>query len=392
MKVLVVHNSYQRRGGEDTVAFAESRLLEAHGHTVIHYERHNDELRNCGARGALIAGIETVWSSMSFRAMKGLIAKEKPDVAHFHNTLPLISPAAYYACAEADVPVVQTLHNYRLLCPVATFLRDGQICQSCLGRSVAWRGVVHGCYRGSRPATAAVAAMLAVHRALGTWQTKVDAYIALSEFARRKFIEGGLPGERVVVKPNFVHPDPGAKHGPGEYALHVGRLSQEKGLHLLLEAWGQLQQRIPLRIAGDGPLREALASEIEKKGLREVELLGHVAPTEIITLMHHARFLVFPSMWFEGFPMSIAGAFACGLPVIAPLLGTMAEIIAAGISGLHFSAGDALDLAARVEWAWTHAAEMQEMGRNACEEYRTKYTPERNYEKLWEIYNSVIKN
>lgn len=391
MKVLVVHNRYQQRGGEDAVVAVESQLLEAHGHTVVCYERHNDELRSRGPLGPIAAGLETVWASKSFREVKALLARQKPDVVHFHNTLPLISPAAYYACAEAGVPVVQTLHNYRLLCPAATFLRDGKVCEACLGRGVTWPGVVHGCYRGSRPATAAVAAMLAVHRAMGTWREKVDVYIALSEFARRKFIEGGLPAERIVVKPNFVLPGPGAKHEPGEYALYVGRLSEEKGVQVLLEAWSQLRERIPLRIAGDGPMRDAIASEIKKKELKGTELLGRVAPSEIVTLMHGARFLVFPSMWFEGFPLTIAEAFACSLPVIASRLGTMAEIITDGGNGLHFSPGDAPELAARVEWAWTHAAEMEEMGRTACEEYRARYTPERNYGQLWEIYNTVIK-
>ncbi len=213
---MVIHNEYQQRGGEDVVVEAEAQLLAENGHTVVRYKRKNDELQDHSGLASLKTGTEAVWASRSHREISALLANEKPDAAHFHNTLPLISPAAYYACADAKVPVVQTLHNYRLLCPSATLMREGKVCEACLGRSVAWPGVVHACYRGSRAATAAVAAMLTVHRALGTWRQKVKVYVALTEFARRKFVEGGLPPERIVVKPNFIGRDPGPKKERGE--------------------------------------------------------------------------------------------------------------------------------------------------------------------------------
>jgi glycosyltransferase involved in cell wall biosynthesis len=386
VKVLVVHNGYQQRGGEDAVLEAETGLLAERGHAVVRYRRNNDELRDRNGFSSLRTGIETVWASRSFREVKALVAREKPDVAHFHNTLARISPAAYYACDEAGLPVVQTLHNYRLLCPNAALLRDGRVCEECLGRSVPWPGVVHACYRDSRLATAAVASMLAVHRAMGTWQRKVNVYVALTEFAKRKFVEGGLPVEKIVVKPNFMVRDPGLRNGLGEHVLFVGRLSEEKGPQVLLRAWTRLGGRIPLKIAGDGPLHGEVRREIGGKGLDGVELLGRVSSEEITGLLHGARFLIFPSVWFEGFPMAIAEAFACGVPVIASRLGSMAEIVTEGKTGLHFTAGDAQDLAAKVEWAWTHPAELGEMGRAARAEYEAKYTPEKNYELLMEAY------
>jgi glycosyltransferase involved in cell wall biosynthesis len=391
MRILVVHNGYQKHGGEDVVMEAEERLLRARGHCVVRYRRHNDELRARGPLGIMAAGIETVWSAASAREVKSLLAKERPDVVHFHNTFPLISPAAYYACAEANVPVVQTLHNYRLLCPGAYFLRDGRVCEECLGRSVPWPGVVHGCYRESRAATAAVATMIAVHRGINTWREKVGVYIALSEFARRKFIEGGLPGERIVVKPNFVDPDPGLKCGAGEYALYVGRLSVEKGLRVLLGAWGQLRGRIPLRIAGDGPLKEEIAAEIKTRGLSGVDLLGRLAPSEIVALMQGARFLVLPSVCYENFPLAVAEAFACGLPVIASRLGSMAEIVADGDTGLHVTPGDSAELAAKVDWAWRNPGKLQELGKAGRQEYVSKYGPEQNYKRLIGIFERAIE-
>jgi glycosyltransferase involved in cell wall biosynthesis len=390
VKILVVHNAYQQRGGEDAVVGEETRLLEANGHAVVRYERHNDELQGCSALGEIGAAVEAIWSSRSFRDVRELIGKERPDVAHFHNTFPLISPSAYYACAQMGVPVVQTLHNYRLWCPAAKFLRDGKVCEACVGRSVAWPGVVHGCYRGSRAATAAVAAMLAVHRGMGSWQTKVDAYIALSEFTRRKFIEGGLPAERIVVKPNFVAGDFAANTHPGGYVLFVGRLSEEKGPQLLLPAWRSMRTKTPLCIAGDGPLLEKLSREVRDSSLTQIELTGHRTPDEVRALMQGARFLVFPSIWYEGFPMTIAEAFAGGLPVVASRLGSMAEIVQDGATGLHFESGNAADLAAKVEWAWNHPEELARMGRAARAEYEAKYQPARNYEMLMDIYRGAM--
>ena len=220
---------------------------------------------------------------------------EKPDVAHFHNTFSLISPAAYYACEEMGVPVVQTLHNYRLLCPGANFLRDGRVCEACLRQPVAWPGIAHGCYLGSRRATAAVVAIQTAHRAMRTWQTKVNVYVALSEFARRKSVEGGLPGNRIVVKPNFVAGDFKTQTTPGKYALFVGRLSAEKGAQVLISAWRLVQTAVPLRIVGDGPTLERLSREIQESSLSWVELTGRRTPQEVRSLMLEARFLISPS-------------------------------------------------------------------------------------------------
>ena len=386
--ILIVHEHYQQRGGEDAVVEAERWLLESHGHTVVTYTRNNDDLKHRNAFDMIKTGIETVWSEKSARDISAIIKKERPDICHFHNTFPLISPSGYKPCADTGIPVIQTLHNYRFLCPAATFLREGQVCEDCLGRRVAWPGIVHSCYRGNRPATTAIAVMLASNRALGTWREKVDVYIALSEFARQKFILGGLPAERIVVKPNFIATDPGRRKGTGRYALFVGRLSEEKGIRVLLDAWGRLRNAIPLRIAGDGPLADEIAAKVNSFDSSGKTLMGPLSSNEVSRVMQDARFLIFPSVWFETFGLSMIEAFARGLPVIASRLGSMAEIVNDGFTGLHFTAGDASDLASKVDWAWTHPQEMEEMGVNGRLEYETKYTPERNYEefvRIWEL-------
>jgi glycosyltransferase involved in cell wall biosynthesis len=393
MRVLVVHESYQQRGGEDAVAAAEAEQLALHGHTVLRYSRHNDELKNRGPLRIMGAGLATVWARKSFKDLEELLLAGKPEVVHFHNTLPLISPSAYYACARRGIPVVQTLHNYRLVCPAATFLREGHLCEDCLGRSVAWPAVAHGCYRGSRAASAAVTAMLATHRCFGTWQTKVDAYIALSEFARKKHITGGIPADRLVVKPNFVHPDPGprSREQNGKYALFVGRLSQEKGLRGLLAAWKQLPQPIPLFLLGEGPMRQEIAPQMGASGLSEAALVGNVSREEVLRWMRGARFLVCPSHWFEGCPLVIVEAFACGIPVIATGHGPTAEMVDHGCTGLHVAPGDDADLARKVVWAWAHPKDMRAMGEAARREFEKKYSAERNYSQLIALYRALVK-
>jgi glycosyltransferase involved in cell wall biosynthesis len=390
MKVLVVHNRYQQHGGEDAAVIAEIRQLTSHGDTVVLYERHNDELRGLTLSGAIKSGLETLWASKSHRELRHIISESKPDIAHFHNTFPLISPSGYYACAEAGVPVVQTLHNYRLLCPAATLMRKGGVCETCLGRTVPVSGVLHACYHQSFPQTAVLAAMLTAHKILRTWSSKVAAYIALSEFARQKFIQGGLPEARIFVKPNFVHPDPGRKRRAGGYALFVGRLSAEKGLQVLLQAWRALSERIPLVVIGDGPMRREIEDAKARLGLTQVNVLGSVGSKEVLQWMHGARFLVCPSLWFEGFPLVVAEAFASALPVIASRLGSLAEVVQHGRTGLHFTAGKSEDLAEKVEWAWTNSEQVEQMGRLARHEYERKYTAERNYRSLMRIYDQVL--
>lgn len=391
MKVLLVHNSYREPGGEDAVFVAEASLLRRQGNGVFEYTESNSPIINWQRLPAIL---HTIWSVPTKRKLGQMLRETKPGLVHFHNTFMRVSPSAYHACKEAGVPVVQTLHNYRLLCPTATFFRDGRVCEDCINKTPAWPGVLHGCWRGSRAGTAVVATMLTVHRWLKTWERQVDIYIALTEFARSKFIEGGLPAEKIVVKPNFVHPDPGVGvpgQGREGYALFVGRLSPEKGVRRLLRPWRQLRG-IPLKIVGDGPLMEEVRAFVEREGLDDVEVLGRRPREEVFALMREARFLVFPSQCYETFGMTIAEAFACGVPVIASRLGAMAEIVEDGRTGLLFRPGDPEDMAAKVEWTWTHPKQMAEMGREARKEYEAKYTAECNYQMLMEIYERAIEN
>jgi glycosyltransferase involved in cell wall biosynthesis len=381
LRPLLVHNRYQQPGGEDQVFSAETALLRGNGHDVTLYEEDNSRITD---RNATAVAMDAVWNSQSARAIGELIQKHKPDVVHFHNTFPLISPAAYYAAQRQGVAVVQTLHNFRLLCPGATLLREGAVCEECIQMHSLRPAMAHKCYRGSRPATAAVAIMLTVHRAMGTWRRKVDRYIALSEFAREKFIEGGLPANRIVVKPNFVAPPPEVGEGRGQYALFVGRLSEEKGIAALSSAWRGLAD-IPLTVAGDGPL----AGTEWPNG---VSWIGRQPREKVLSLMREAQVLIFPSLCYETGPLTIIEAFACGLPVIASNLGSMAEMVTHEQTGLLFNPGDAMDLARKVRWAFEHPDLVELMRVAARREFEEKYTAERNYEMLMAIYETAIEN
>lgn len=386
MQVLSIHNSYQIRGGEDESREAEQRLLREMGHSVEVYEENNDRLSSLNA---IQLACKTVWSKEAYKTVKQLLARQPHDIVHVQNFFPLISPSVYYAAKSMGVPVVQTLRNYRLLCPNAMFFREGRVCEACIGKALPLPGVLHGCYRESQTASGAVATMLTVHRLMQTWMQKVDLYIALTEFARQKFIQGGFPEDKIVVKPNFVNPDPGIGQGSGGYALYVGRLSVEKGLDTLLAGWEKLGKQLPLKIVGDGPLANQVVEATQRLG--NVEWLGRKPVQEVYALMGEAKLVIFPSKWYETFGRVAVEAFAKGTPVIAANIGAIAEVVEHGRTGLHFQPGDALDLATQVEWALSHPSELAQMRREVRAEFETKYTAKQNYRQLMEIYKLVCK-
>ncbi len=389
MKIVVVHNSYQLPGGEDTVFANETRLLEEHGHKVVAYHRSNHELDSMSALQRLTMPKEMIHSGNSKREIEKLLRDERPDLVHVHNTFMMISPAVYEACQELGIPVLQTLHNFRLLCPGWNLSRQGKVCEECIDHNLL-RSVWHGCYRNSRLMTASVALMLQVHRGKGTWNESVDGYIALSEFSRRKFVDCGFPSAKLHVKPNFVQQDPGERSGPGKYALFVGRLSAEKGAGTLLAAWEKLRPSMPLMIVGDGPERPSLEARAKASRLSSVEFRGWVPSNEAHEAMKRAAFLVIPSVWYEGFPMIIAEAFACGTPVLCSKLGALEEIVSDYRTGLHFAAGDSVDLAEKIDWCASHPAELVHMGKEARREYEARYTAEQNYRMLTGIYDQLL--
>lgn len=389
MKIILVHCQYQQPGGEDVVFEQERKLLERAGHEVVLYRRTNYEVDAYPGVKRLVLLQKAVWNGEAKDSFADLLRAEKPDLVHIHNTWIMISPSIYSACQETGVPVVQTLHNYRLLCPVGTFFRDGQICEECLDHTL-WRSISNRCYRDSRAETAAVGMMLAVHRTRHTWEREVNSYIVLTEFARSKFLRGGMPADKIFVKPNFVDPDPGPRTADGEYAVFAGRLSPERRVSTLLQAWPHLKSRVPLKIVGGGAEREQLEQKAFGQNLDMVEFTGFLEHDRAVAAIRGARFLIFSSEWYETFGLTLIEAFACGVPVICSKMGAMQEIVENGRTGLHFTPGDPKDLAEKVEWAWTHPEQMRQMGEAARREYERKYTAEANYPQLMEVYQRAI--
>lgn len=368
---------------------ADRALLERAGHGITVYERHNDEIKSYRAWRRVDLLRRTIWATDTTAALRRMLACERIDVAHFYNVFPLISPSAYYACAAFGVPVVQTVQNYRHSCPAALLHRNGRICEDCVGKAIPWPGVWHGCYRQSRVETAAVAAMLAAHRLAGTWQMRVHTYVALTNFSRRKLIEGGLPAHKIVVKPNFLYPDPGPRAGDSSYVLFAGRLATEKGVATLLGAWQSLHS-IPLKVAGDGPLMPLVEEAARKRRPGGIEPLGWRFRKETLELMENASFLIVPSESYETFGRVVMEAFACGVPVVASRLGSLSELIQDGHSGLLFEPANVEELAGAVRRLWDDKLLRERLGKGARSEFESRYTAERNYRMTMEIYENAI--
>ncbi|MGX9418446.1 glycosyltransferase family 4 protein [Vibrio sp. WJH972] len=384
MKILIAHNYYQVRGGEDGVMENEVHLLKENGNIVLEYTIHNDHIKSLLSK--LLTMINVPFSYTEYKKFKLVLKKELPDVVHVHNYFPLFSPSIFYACKKANIPVVHTLHNYRAVCPTALLMHDREINERSIhGRS--WWTVLKKVYRGSFVGTFILAIMVELHKYLGTWLTKVDRFITLTNFARNKYIEAGWSEKKVAVKPNFISdPYQGKKKvdKKGGYALYIGRLSQEKGIDILFDAWQGCDY--PLKVVGDGPLKEF----VEDNSAGSIEYLGLKAKSEVIELITKADFIVMPSTWYEGFPMVLVEAFACGTPALVSKLGSMEEIVTVGKTGLHFETGNSRDLAVKVQWMRKNLEQSQLMGSNARKEYLAKYTPEKNYELLMNIYNQAI--
>ncbi len=362
----------------------ERDLLVSKGHEVFRFVKTNEEINGYNIIRKIKAFYQSPFSPQNYRRFLELFTENKPDICHVHNTFPLITPSVYYACRDFNIPVVQTLHNYRLLCSNACFFRNGKICEECKEKSP-YHSVRYGCYRNSVLQTFALARIVEKNRKCMTWSSKIDAYIALTDFARRKFIEGGLPGEKIYVKPNFLAEDPGFSDGNDGYFFFAGRLDKTKGVEIMMNAL-KYGNNFNLLVAGDGPLRNDVSAVIGSI------YCGHIEREKMFSTLKRCYAVVFPSLWYEGFPMVIIEAFACGKPVIASRLGAMAEIIEDGRTGLLFEPGNARDLADKMNWALANPLKIREMGRNARREYEEKYTAEKNYGILMDIYEKAKAN
>jgi glycosyltransferase involved in cell wall biosynthesis len=383
MKVLILHNFYQNPGGEDTVVAAESALLREAGHEVHVETVSNHAIQTISDR--VQAFLRAPYDAARERWIQALIVRHRPDVVHIHNFFPLLTPAVHMAAAKAGAAVVQTLHNFRVICANGFLLRDGAICEKCIHGGPYW-ALVHRCYRKSMPGSLALVRMQLKAGRDETWQRYVHRFIVLTEFARAKFVDAGLPANKITIKPNFVSQEPVLNEKERKGALFVGRLSKEKGVHNLVEAWKNLKG-IPLTIVGEGPAREQLEAEAPA----HVSFVGWRNQAEVRELMAGAQALLIPSLWYEGLPMTLLEAYSTGLPVIASRIGALVELVDAGTTGLHFAPTDVEDLSSVVRTAFSDPKKLKAMGDAARKVFELKYTPETNLPCLEAIYAAAIE-
>ena len=389
MKVLVCHNYYQQRGGEDQLFEDEAKLLEAHGHDVVWHTVHSDTIHG---KNILGVAANTIWNRAAYNRMLKVIEEHRPDVLHVVNTFPLLSPSVFYAAREADVPVVATIQNYRYFCAQAMCFRGNKACEACLGK-VPWRAVAHGCYRNSRMGSAVVAAMQMFHRYRNTWNTMIDVFCIASEFSREKLIDAGMDGEKMMIKPNFAPIDPGCRDGTGGFAVFVGRLADEKGIPTLIEAWERLNAaglKIPLKIIGDGPSCD-LVNDSQNR-FDNIQWLGKLPNSEVYEWLGNASCLIFPSAGYESLPKTLIESMAVGTPVIGANIGSIPEIVHEGETGHLFPVGDPDGLAEAVERFFQAESFSRLTMRERCrEEFEKRFEQEENYLALLDIYKEAIR-
>jgi len=386
MKVLVAHTHYIQPGGEDQVFAAECGLLERNGHEVIRFVRHNKVLEDQSTPSLIL---HTIWNKQTMQALANAIDQHRPDIVHFHNTFPAMSPAVLRVPGAKGCGVVQTLHNYRTICPKALLLRNGEACEACVGRRFAWPAIVHGCYRDSKAATSVVSAMTAVHWFNTTWTRSVDRYIILSETARKRIEAGGFPANKLRIKPNFLVADPGEGQGEGGYAIFVGRLSEEKGILDLLKAWRETSQALPLRIIGDGPLGDAVreAAAVDQR----ISWLGHMDSGQVMDQIGQASFLTVPSILPEPFGLSTIESLARGTPVLASTAGAAAEIIAHQQTGFLYDPRSPGEFARQLAACSSNPEHLRSMRPAARQAFLASYTAEHNYPRLLAIYKEAVE-
>lgn len=391
MKIIIAHNRYRFRGGEDEVVDRETALLRSHGFEVHLLEADSRKLESQGLISQANAAWQLPYSQAARRRLQEDIKHFRPDVVHIHNFFPSLTPSLYDACLEQDIPVVQTLHNFRIFCAASVLARDGHPCELCLKGSTA-PALRHRCYQGSWLRTFALTRMIRKHRQEDTWNQKVTTILVPSEFAKQKLEEGGIQPGKIVVKPNFVpevHAIASALPTSPEtnrYALYVGRLSQEKGIHSLLDAW---DPSLPLLVlVGDGPLR----AKVDEKAAasKNIQVIGRQSPEQVRALMEKALFLTTPSVCFETFGLAAAEAFSVGLPVIAAHIGALPEIVQDGHNGLLVPAGETMALRKAANRLTVDKALRQQLSTGALQSYRERYTPYRNYQMLCEIYKKAM--
>ena len=381
MKILIVHNFYKIRAGEYSVFNNEMNLLKDNNHEVITYHKDNKTINSLSSK--FRSFLNVIFSNKVYKKFDHLLKKEKPDIIHVHNFFPLITPSIFFAAKDNKIPIIQTLHNYRHICPSAILMHKNKIYEKSITNGV-FSTVIDKVYQNSYLGTFALARMINYHKKKDTWNSKVNKFIALTQFSKSKFEEAGFLPSKITVKPNFVFDIKKNDIKKEKFALFVGRIGEEKGIKILIKAWKNINY--PLTVAGSGPLEDDLKSLKQNN----INFIGSQDKGKIVELMNSASFLVVPSIWYEGFPMVILEAYSAGLPVLGSRIGSVGEVVIDKITGLQFKPNDPIDLSEKVNVIIKNPTLLLELSKNARKHYLDNFTPEKNYQELINIYKEVI--
>lgn len=387
MRILLTHNFYKFFAGEDSIALREKDLLESKGEHIYFYTKDNKETDNYTLKEKIIFFKQTVYSQKTRDEVKDIVRDFKPHIAYTHNIFPLISPSIFHTLYKESIPCVQNVQDYRWLCPNGVFYINDRICERCKNGAF-WNAIRYKCFRNSFLLSGLYATTISINRLAGIFK-KIDAFLCTTEFNKQKLMEAGIEEKRIFIKPNYLditHIEP--LYGSGDYIIFLGRLSPEKGLWTLVNAFEKLKD-YKLRIVGTGPLEEPLKEYIKEKGIKNISIEGFKQGKEKDSLLKNALFMVFPSEWYEHFPIVLLEAFAFGKPVIASNIGNMPLIVEDGKSGLHFKAGDAFDLADKIRTLSQNPTDIINMGIYARKKLELEYTPEVNYKILRSIFDKI---
>jgi len=389
MKILLIHNAYQKFGGEDVVFRMERQLLKDNGHEVVEYTVSNHDINSDSFFGKVKVALETIWSNKQYKKVKRLLKEINPDIVHVHNTFPQLSPSIYWAIKSCNLPVVQTLHNYRLTCANGLLFRSNKPCDLCTTGNFS-AALKYKCYRNSLMATAPLVLMQKIHRILGTFNNKVDVYITLNSFNKDIMVKSGLPEEKMYIKPNFINSRNLSKRSRKKQLIFVGRVSPEKGLDLLLESFTKLKSNeYELVIIGDGPEKDRLQEKY--KNVNEICWMGHLSHNEVLNEIEQSRGIIMPSRWYETFGMVVIEAFSVGTPAIGPNHAGIPELIQNGINGYLFNPNDTESLSSVLEeFCGMNDSLWNDLSQEARVSFEKSYTEKENYKYLIGIYERLL--
>ena len=395
MKILVVHNLHRSgsASGDDQVFKSETKLLQQKGIEVIPYTVINDKFDQAGPIGKIMMTLGMMWSLENYKKIEEIIEREKPDMMHVHTFFPLLSPSVLYAAKKNNVKVVATLHDTRFICPCATSLRNGKICNLC-GDGNYFRMVKYGCFKNSRIMSLAVAAIFKYHRIRKSFYKQIDKYICLNDEQIQLLKEIGFEENKIVKKYNFVRDAgcstveiPDKYKIPDRFVVFYGRIGEEKGIKILQNVWDNIED-IPLVVMGGGPLEQEFEVWAEKKS--NIFYLGYVPHEICMTIAGKAEFALMPSIWYEGCSMVAIETESLGIPLITTDIGFFKEAIQNGINGMKIPLEDEQGFREAVIDFWKNPQKVKKMGENARSDYEQKYVPETNMKQLFEIYASVL--